>query len=56
MKDFIKDYVTSILEANELEINDSKLDNIVNSVCSDEELWDYVDSVILETIAREING
>lgn len=56
MEDFIKDYVNSILEANELELDNSKINNIVNNICNDEELWNYVDSVILETIARETNN
>ena len=56
MEDFIKDYVNSILEANELGLDDLKINNIVNNIWNDEELWNYVDSVILETIAREANN
>lgn len=54
MKEFIKTYVNSMLEMNNLKLSDSKIDNIVNSLQDDDELWDYVDSIVSETIAREI--
>ena len=53
MKDFLTDYVNMILDVKDLDINDSQFDNIIDSLCNDEELWDYVDSTIFETIAKE---
>lgn len=56
MEDFIRNHIDAILDVKDLEISDAQFDSIVNSVCNDEELWDYLDSVIFETVAREISN
>lgn len=54
MEEFLKDYVQMITEANDIELSESKLQEIVNSLRDEEELWDTVDSFVNEEIARAV--
>lgn len=54
MEEFLKDYVQMIAEAREIELNDSQLQVIVNSLREDESLWDIFDSYVNDEIDKEV--
>ena len=54
MEKFLKDYVKMYAETCEVKLNKTQLQNIVNNLMEEDELWDTVDSFISETIAREV--
>lgn len=46
MKDFFKDYVKMICEADDYDADEKLVNNIVDAICADDEIWDMVDGHI----------
>lgn len=55
MERALKKYVKMINEGNEFNLNETQIGKIVNSLQNNEELWDYIDSIIFEKI-EEVKG
>ena len=54
MEEFLTNYVQMIAEARELELNNSQIKRIVNSLRDDESLWDMFDSYVNDEIDMEV--
>lgn len=54
MEEFLTDYVEMMAEANDLELTKNQMQEIVNNLRSEEELWDIFDSFVTEEIARAV--
>lgn len=54
MEEFLKDYVQMIAEAQDTELNPQQVSNIVNSLRSDDALWDTFDSYVRDEIEKEV--
>ena len=46
MEEFLNDYVQMMAEAQEIELNDSELQTIVNNLMENEVIWDVLDEHI----------
>lgn len=46
MKEFLTDYIQMIAEAQDIELDESTLQEIVNSIASNEVVWDVLDEHI----------
>lgn len=54
MEEFLKDYVEMMADANEIELNKTQMQSIVNNLRQEDEIWDILDSYVTEEIARAI--
>ena len=54
MEEFLKDYVEMMADANEIELNKTQMQSIVNNLRHEDEIWDILDSYVTEEIARAI--
>lgn len=50
MEKFLKDYVTTYAEASGRRLSGKQISQIVNTLMNYDELWDTVDSYVLEII------
>ena len=46
MEDFLMDYVTMIVEANEIELSENEIEKIVKNIMETDEIWDFLDENI----------
>ena len=46
MEEFLNDYVQMMAEAQDIELNDSELQTIVNNLMENEVIWDVLDEHI----------
>ena len=54
MEEFLKDYVQMIAEVRGLKLNGSQLQTIVNNLHQEDEIWNTLDSYVMEEIARAV--
>lgn len=54
MEEFLKDYVKTMVEARERNLNNAQLQSIVNSLQDEESLWDIFDSYVNDAIDEEV--
>ena len=54
MEEFLKDYVEMIADTNEIKLNKTQMQTIVNNLRQEDEIWDVLDSYVTEEIARAI--
>ena len=54
MEEFLTDYVEMMADANEIELNKTQMQSIVNNLRQEDEIWDILDSYVTEEIARAI--
>ena len=52
MKKFLENYVQMIADANEIKLNKDQMQTIVNNLRKEDEIWDVLDSYVMEEIAR----
>ena len=52
MRDFLTDYVQMIAENHNSNITQDKLNSIVEYLMEDEEVWNLVDSIIIDKLER----
>ena len=50
MEEALKDYVQMISEVKECDLTDSQIIQIVNRLENEDELWNFLDSIIFEEI------
>lgn len=46
MEDFLKDYVEMMADARDMELTPDQIQDIVNSLQEDEDLWDMFDGFV----------
>ena len=46
MEDFLKDYVEMMADARDMNLSDEQLQDIVNNLSDNEELWDTFDGYV----------
>ena len=46
MEDFLKDYVEMMADARDMNLSDEQLQEVVNSLQDNEELWDIFDGYV----------
>ena len=54
MEEFLKDYVQMMADANEIKLNKDQMQTIVNNLHQEDEIWDTLDSYVIEEIARAV--
>lgn len=54
MEEFLKDYVKMIADTNEIKLNKTQMQTIVNNLRQEDEIWDVLDSYVTEEIARAV--
>ena len=54
METFLRDYVEMIADTNEIELNETQMQSIVNNLRQEDEIWDVLDSYVTEEIARAV--
>lgn len=54
MKEFLENYVQMMADANEIKLNKDQMQTIVNNLHQEDEIWDVLDSYVIEEIARAV--
>lgn len=54
MKEFLENYVQMMADANEIKLNKDQMQTIVNNLHQEDEIWDVLDSYVMEEIARAV--
>ena len=54
MKEFLENYVQMMADANEIKLNKDQIQTIVNNLHQEDEIWDVLDSYVMEEIARAV--
>ena len=54
MKEFLENYVQLMADANEIKLNKEQMQTIVNNLHQEDEIWDVLDSYVMEEIARAV--
>ena len=54
MKKFLENYVQMMADANEIKLNKDQMQTIVNNLRQEDEIWDVLDSYVMEEIARAV--
>ena len=54
MKEFLENYVQMMADANEIKLNKEQMQTIVNNLHQEDEIWDVLDSYVMEEIARAV--
>ena len=54
MKEFLENYVQMMADANEIKLNKDQMQTIVNNLHQEDEIWDVLDSYVMEEISRAV--